>query len=137
VERSTGETNKLFDNATIMMPPRWQISPDGRRIAGLNLNDARRLQLYVGDIKAGTLRQVTREDRLASNFFGWSLDGRKLLYYFTREPAQPKAGDAFHEFIAVIDADGRNRTELHDNERHYNAQGQKQVLDYITWADWR
>lgn len=137
VERSTGEACKLFDGATIMTPPRWQISPDGKQIAGMRLNDSRRLQLFVGDVKAGTFRQATQEDRQVSNFFGWSPDGRKLLYYFTREPAKPKAGAAFHEFIAAIGADGRNRIELHDNERHYTAQGQRLITDSIGCADWR
>jgi hypothetical protein len=72
-----------------------------------------------------------------NNFFGWSPDGRKLLYQLHREPAVPRAGDAYHQILAVINADGSDRVELFDNECHYNAQGQRQVVDMILWADWR
>ncbi len=137
VERSSGKARKLFSGATIITPPKWRISPDGSQVAGLKLNDNRRLQIYVGDIKTGKLRQATNEDRHTDDFFGWSPDGRKLLYLFYRHPAAPRAGGAYHQILAAIDADGRNRIELFDNECHYNAQAQMQTVDMIMGADWR
>jgi RNA polymerase sigma factor (sigma-70 family) len=137
VERSNGKARKLFGGATIITPPKWRISPDGSQVAGVKLNDNRRLQIYVGDMRAGKLRQVTNEDHHLNNFFGWSPDSRKLLYQLHREPAAPRAGAAYHQILAAINADGRDRIELFDNECHYNAQAQRQVVDMILWADWR
>lgn len=137
VEYPTGKVERLFDKVTILIPPRWRISPDGKQVAGLQLNDDRKLQVFVGDLSGGPLRQATREAAGVSNFSGWSPSGKKLLYRVSREPAKPKGGDAYHEFIVVIDADGRNRKELYDNESHFNAQGQQMAEDCLISADWR
>jgi RNA polymerase sigma factor (sigma-70 family) len=135
VERSNGEARKLFDGGTVHLP-QWRISPDGSRIAGIKLGNGRIMQLFVGDAKDRTLRQVTHEDHHAY-FYGWSPDGRKLLYQLTRKPPKPKGGDAYHQVIATIGADGNNRIELLDNEGHFDDQGRMHAEDIIGWADWR
>jgi hypothetical protein len=141
VEHPSGKARLLFDKASIMIPPRWRISPDGKRVAGLHVHE-RSLQVFVGGLSGGPLRQVTREAPRLNGFFGWSPSGQKLLYAVTREPAQakPKAGDVFHDLLVAVDADGRNREELHDNERHFKDAGgvvSKWVTDSLSWADWR
>jgi Tol biopolymer transport system component len=137
VERSSGKARKLFDGATIITPPRWRISPDGSQVAGLMASNTRRLQVFVGDVQTGALRDATHEDRGVSSFYGWSPDGRKLLYQLTREPAAPRGGDTYRQILASIDADGRNRIEIFENKCQYNAWGQRQAVDMITCADWR
>lgn len=137
VEYPTGKVERLFDKVTIINPPRWRISPDGKQVAGPQLNDDRTMQLVVGDLSGGPLRQATREAAGVDNFSGRSPSGKKLLYRVNREPAKPKGGEAFHEYIVVIDADGRNRKELYDNEGHFNPQGQRKIEDALGSVDWR
>jgi RNA polymerase sigma factor (sigma-70 family) len=137
VEYPASKVERLFDKVSIITPPRWRISPDGQQVAGLQLNDDRKLQVFVGDLSGEPLRPVTREADHVGSFYGWSPSGKKLLYKVSQEPAKPKGGEAYHEFIVVIDADGRNRKELHDNESHFNAQGQRMAKDSLISADWR
>jgi RNA polymerase sigma factor (sigma-70 family) len=136
VEYATGKVERLFDKVTIIIPPRWRLSPDGKQVAGLQLTDDRKLQVFVGDVSGGPLRQATRETGRVHSFYGWSPSGKKLLYGVSREPAKPKGGEAFHEYIVVIDADGRNRQELYDHESHFNADGNRMGADSRS-VDWR
>jgi RNA polymerase sigma factor (sigma-70 family) len=136
VEYATGKVERLFDKVTIIIPPRWRLSPDGKQVAGLQLTDDRKLQVFVGDVSGGPLRQATRETDRVNSFYGWSPSGKKLLYGVSREPAKPKGGEAFHEYIVVIDADGRNRQELYDHESHFNADGNRMGADSRS-VDWR
>ncbi len=137
VEYATGKVERLFDKVTILNPPRWRISPDGKQVAGPQGDDDGKFQVFVGDLSGGPLRQATREAAGVSFFCGWSPSGKKLLYRVDREPAKPKGGEAFHQFIVVIDADGRNRKELYDNEGHFNPQGQRKIEDVLGSVDWR
>ena len=137
VEYPSGKMERLFDKVTVNHAPRWRISPDGKQVAGLQLDDNRKLQVFVGDVSGGPLRQVTRETDHVNRFAGWSPSGKKLLYGVSREPAKPKGGEAFHEYIVVIDAAGRNRQELHDNEEHFGAQGRYRGEGSLGIADWR
>jgi RNA polymerase sigma factor (sigma-70 family) len=137
VEYPTGKTERLFDKVTSIIPPRWRISPDGKQVAGLQLTDDRKPQVFVGDVSGGPLRQVTRETDHVVGFPEWSPSGKKLLYKVNREPAKPKGGEVFHEFIVVIDADGRNRKELYDNEAHFDDQGRRRGEGSLGLADWR
>jgi RNA polymerase sigma factor (sigma-70 family) len=137
VEYPTGKVERLFDKVTIINPPRWRISPDGKQVAGPQSDDDGKFQVFVGDLSGGPLRQVTREAAGVNNFCGWSPSGKKLLYRVDRQPAKPKGGEAFHQFIVVIDADGRNRKELYDNEGHFNPQGQRKIEDALGSVDWR
>jgi RNA polymerase sigma factor (sigma-70 family) len=137
VEYPSGKMERLFDKVSVNLVPRWRISPNGKQVAGLQLDDDRKLQVFVGDVSAGPLRQVTRETDHVNRFSGWSPSGKKLLYGVSREPAKPKGGEAFHEYIVVIDADGRNRQELHDNEQHFGAQGLPRGEGSIGLGDWR
>ena len=136
VDRTTGKAKLLFDKVSIAFTPRWDVSPDGQRVAGLMLDGDRTLQVFVGDL-GGRLRRVTRDDSPVGWFFGWSPSGKKLLYGVTRQPAKPKPGDGYHEIVVAIDADGRKRKELHDNEGRFTAKGQKLISDSLLWADWR
>jgi RNA polymerase sigma factor (sigma-70 family) len=137
VEYPSGKMERLFDKVTVNHTHPWRISPDGKQVAGLQLTDDRKLQVFVGDVSGGPLRQVTRETDRVNRFSGWSPSGKKLLYGVSREPAKPKGGEAFHEYIVVIDADGRNRQELHDNEQHFGAQGLPRGEGSIGLGDWR
>jgi hypothetical protein len=60
-----------------------------------------------------------------------------LLLEVDKEPRAPKEGDAYHQILVSVDADGRNREELHDNEARYISQGRKGAEDLITCAEWR
>ncbi len=137
VEYPSGKMERLFDKVTVNLVPRWRISPDGKQVAGLQLDDDRKLQVFVGDVSGGPLRQATRETDHVNRFAGWSPSGTKLLYRVNREPAKPTGGEVFHEYIVVIDADGRNRQELHDNEQHFDAQGRRRGEGSIGLGDWR
>ena len=138
VDRATGKARMLFDKEMLVVPPLWwRISPDGTQVAGMKVYGARRLQLAVGDVAAGTFRQVTREDHHVSLFGGWSPDGKKLLYSFSDAPAKPKADEPYQDSFVTIDTDGGNRAELYRKKRRFNAQGQRQVMDSVGWADWR
>jgi hypothetical protein len=137
VEYPSGKMERLFDKVAVNLVPRWRISPDGKQVAGLQLTDNRKLQVFVGDLSGGPLRQATREADHVNRFSGWSPSGKKLLYGVSREPAQPKGGEAFDEFIVVIDADGRNRKELYDNKQHFDAQGRHRGEGSVGLGDWR
>ena len=137
VEYPSGKMERLFDKVTVNLAPHWHISPDGKQVAGLQLDDNRKLQVFVGDVSGGPLRQATRETDHVNRFAGWSPSGKKLLYGVMRAPAKPKGGEVFHEYIVVIDADGRNRQELHDNEQHFGAQGLPRGEGSIGLGDWR
>jgi len=137
VEYPTGKVERLFDKVTITMPPRWSISPDGKQVAGPTSDEDGKFQMFVGELSGGPLRQVTREAAGVNWFGGWSPSGKKLLYRVSKEPAKPKAGEAHHDFIVVIDADGQNRKELYDYESHFNAQGQRMAEDAVMSAAWR
>ncbi len=137
VEYATGKVERLFDKVPSIYPPRWHISPDGKQVAGVQVAADRTYQIFVGDLSGGPLRQTTREAAGVSFFCGWSPSGKKLLYRVDREPAQLKDGEAFHQLIVVIDAEGRNRKELYDNEGHLNPQGQRKMEDMLGSVDWR
>jgi RNA polymerase sigma factor (sigma-70 family) len=140
VEHPGGKARLLFDKVTNLIPPRWNISPDGKQVAGLTLDAGRRLQVFVGDTAGGKLRQATREAPGVSQYFGWSPSGKRLLYAITQEPAKPKDGDAYHELVIAVGADGRGRDVLHDNEGHFKSapggKPSKWAPDSLFWADW-
>lgn len=127
VECSTGEARMLFDG----LPKgkwfvQWRIAPDGTKVAGMKFASARWFQLFVGDVATGKFDKVTHEPNMASMFYGWSRDGKRLLYSIQDGPTSP--GGGFHRTFVTVDADGKNRAEL------YRAQGNPPFRD---WIDWR
>ncbi len=127
VERSTGEARMIFDGLpTAKWTVQWRIAPDGTKVAGIKFASARWFQLFVGDVATGKFDRVTHEPNMASMFYGWSRDGKKLLYSIQDGPKSP--GGEFHLTFVTVDADGKNRAEL------YRAQGNPPFRD---WVDWR
>jgi hypothetical protein len=126
VERSTGEARKLFDGLPTTFFWQWRIAPDGTKVAGMKSASAHWFQLFVGDLATGKFNKVTHEPNSVGMFYGWSRDGKKLLYSI-QDGETSKPTDMIHNTFITVDADGKNRAEL------YHAQGST----WRVWVEWR
>lgn len=95
--------------------PDW--SPDGKRIAFSRRTDRVEHDRYVGHIHVINIdgsgeAQLTRA--IASDVVPrWSPDGRRILLRRTDLSAAPDPDDPFgNRYLVIIDADGRNETDL-------------------------
>ncbi len=86
---------------TLNIAPRW--SPDGRSIAYTSYRRGG-ANLFISNIFAGTLDEVTKGDKVGENWLpAWSPDGTKLAFSTTRD-GNPE--------IYVVNRDGSNLRRL-------------------------
>ena len=99
-----GNQENLTNNPAYDGQPDW--SPDGTKIAFVSGRDGDRSQIYVMDANGKNVIRLT-EGRETKGHPDWSPDGRKIAF----------SVDHQEDYIAVMDADGRNREKLVDQAK--------------------
>ena len=97
-----GNQENLTNHPAYDADPDW--SPDGTKIAFVSDRNDDRTQIYVMDADGKNVIRLT-DGRGWKGDPDWSPDGKKIAF---------SVGD----YIAVMDADGRNREKLEDEARH-------------------
>lgn len=85
--------------------PRW--SPDGRRIAFMNLVEENNVDIFVLELDSGERVNVTN-DPARDMWPTWSPDGTRIAFVSQQDNAQGE--------IYVVNADGSDLQRLTDNE---------------------
>ena len=99
-----GNQKNLTNHPADDRQPDW--SPDGTKIAFVSGRDGDRSQIYVMDANGKNVIRLT-EGRETKGHPDWSPDGRKIAF----------SVDHQEDYIAVMDADGRNREKLVDQAK--------------------
>ncbi len=100
-----GNQDNLTENPSYDGQPDW--SPDGTKIAFVSGRDGAGSQIYVIDADGKNVIRLT-DGPGGKGHPDWSPDGRKIAFSF----------DHREDYIAVMDADGRNREKLEDEARY-------------------
>ncbi len=112
------QTNtQLLPNTNDVRGP--ALSPDGKRIAFYQ-SEEMSSQIMVADVDGTNLKQLTE-----GPYFNWtprwSPDGRQLLFETTRNETPATSGGGGQRDIYVMDADGKNQTNLTPKSYGHNA----------------
>ena len=94
-----GNQENLTDHPAYDGQPDW--SPDGTKIAFVSSRDGAGSQIYVMDADGKNVIRLT-DGQGSKRDPDWSPDGRKIAF----------SVDGREDYIAVMDADGRNREKL-------------------------
>jgi TolB protein len=95
---------RVTTGRTLNIAPRW--SPDGRSIAYTSYRRGG-ANLFISNIFAGTLDEVTKGDKVGENWLpAWSPDGTRLAF------SSPRDGNAE---IYVVNRDGSNLRRITNN----------------------
>ncbi|MDE0301389.1 MAG: hypothetical protein OXN17_22415 [Candidatus Poribacteria bacterium] len=100
-----GNQENLTNHPEYDYQPDW--SPDGMKIAFVSSRDGAASQIHVMDADGKNVIRLT-DGRWQKRDPDWSPDGGRIAFTV----------DEREDYIAVIDADGRNRKKLEDWARH-------------------
>ncbi len=100
-----GNQERLTNNPANDSDPDW--SPDGTKIAFTSFRDGKR-QIYVMNADGSHLKKLT--DTRDNTDPDWSPDGQKIAF-----TVHPDWINDWVDYIAVMDADGRNRVRHEDH----------------------
>ncbi|RZL39276.1 MAG: S9 family peptidase [Pedobacter sp.] len=87
----------------------YRISPDGKSIAYLKLQDQKQ-NLFVEDIESGAVVQLTKLQEKNINFYSWVSD-HEIIYH------KEKHGDLYQSDLFIINKDGKEEKQLSRNSK--------------------
>ena len=117
-----GNQVNLTDHPSYDGQPDW--SPDGAKIAFVSTRDDAGSQIYVMDADGKNPIRLT-DGQGTKGHPDWSPDGRKIAFSF----------DHREDYIAVMDADGRNREKLEDEARYPSWSPDGKQIAFVSFRD--
>ena len=117
-----GNQENLTDHPAYDGQPDW--SPDGTKIAFVSSRDGGGSQIHVMDADGKNVIRLT-DGQGTKGHPDWSPDGRKVAFSF----------DHREDYIAVMDADGRNREKLEDEARYPSWSPDGKQIAFVSFRD--
>ena len=117
-----GNRENLTNHPAYDHQPDW--SPDGTKIAFVSGRDGGGSQIHVMDADGKNVIGLT-DGPGQKRHPDWSRDGRKIAFWV----------DDREDYIAVMDADGRNRKKLEDEARYPSWSPDGQQIAFMSWRD--
>ena len=117
---------RLTANQEYNFRPAW--SPDGTKIAFVSNRNGGFIQIYVMDADGKNPIRLT--NTVKDDYPSWSPDGTKIAF-----TVYPDFKEEIAPYIAVMDADGRNRVKLEDHATQPSWSPDGQKIAFVSWRD--